>query len=360
MDIAIVHDHLMQRGGAERVLISMAKAFPSAAVYTSIYDSQKTYPEIGDLDVRTLFVDKLPLLHRNFRLALPLLPIAFSRLAPAADITLCSSAGWSHGTNVTGKKIVYWYSPAKWLYQTDQYFAGRKSAPRLALTLLRSYLQRWDQRAARRGGRHLTLSTAVQARLRDVYGIEAEVVPAPHTIDVGGGSDPVAGVDAGFWLCIARLVPQKNVDVVIEAFRSLPGESLLIVGRGPEEARLRAAAPRNVRFLGAVTDPQIRWLYQQCRAIVSASYEDYGLTPLEAAAFGKPSAALRWGGFLDTIIEDDTGVLFAEATPSDLADAVVRLKDLSVAPDRLQAHAELFSEERFVARLQSVVREEQQ
>jgi glycosyltransferase involved in cell wall biosynthesis len=227
------------------------------------------------------------------------------------------------------------------------------------LSGLKGYLERWDQRAARSGGRHLTLSTAVRARLRDVYGIEAEVVPAPHTIDVDGASSPVEGLDEGFFLCIARLVPQKNVDVVVEAFRAHPGERLVVVGKGSDESRLRAAAPGNVVFLGAVTDPEIRWLYGRCRAVVSASYEDYGLTPLEAAAFGRPAVALRWGGFLDTIVDEDTGVLFAEANPSDLAGAISQLKRLTIPADRLQAHAELFSEERFITRLQAVVREEQ-
>jgi glycosyltransferase involved in cell wall biosynthesis len=355
--IAIVHDHLMQRGGSERVFYSMATAFPSAELYTAFYDPARTFPELRELDIKTLPVSRLPVVRHSFHAALPLLPRAFSSLTVDADVTLCGSSGWSHGTTILGRRIVYWYSPAKWLYQTDQYFGGRWSARRVGLTALRPYLHRWDQRVARRGGRHLVISTAQQIRLREVYGIEAEVLPAPHTLDPYGERAPVDGVERGYFLCVSRLVGHKNVDVVIEAFRGL-NETLVVVGTGPEETRLKALAPDNVRLVGTVTDAQIRWLYEGCKGVVSASYEDFGLTPLEGALFGKPSIALRWGGFLDTIVEDETGVLFARVEPAEVASAVHRLNRLDISPARLKDHADIYSEERFIKRLSEVVHEE--
>lgn len=358
MEIAIVHDHLMQRGGAERVFYSMAKAFPSATLYTAFYDPARTFPELRELDINTLSVSRLPVIRHSFHAALPLLPHAFSSLKVDADVTLCGSSGWSHGTTILGRRIVYWYSPAKWLYQTEQYFGGRWSGRRVALTMLRPYLHRWDQRVARRGGRHLVISTAQQARLKRVYGIEAEVLPAPHTLDHTGEREPVQGLEPGYFLCISRLVGHKNVDVVIEAFRGVD-ERLVVVGTGPEEARLKSLAPDNVRLLGSVTDGQIRWLYENCRAVLSASYEDYGLTPLEGALFGRPSIVLRWGGFLDTIIEDETGVFFDAVDPRLIRDAIDRLKQLAFDSDGLRGHAAIFGEDNFVERLKGVVREEQ-
>src|SRR5205823_12380194 len=110
-------------------------------------------------------------------------------------------------------------------------------------------------------------------------------------------------LESGFFLCVSRLLPYKNVGAVVETFAELPSERLVVVGTGPEERRVRTAAAGNVRFLGSVSDEELRWLYGECRGLVAASYEDYGLTPLEAASFGKPSTVLRAGGFLDTVVD---------------------------------------------------------
>ena len=172
----------------------------------------------------------------------------------------------------------------------------------------------WDKNAAASADAYLANSTVVAERIRSIYGIDAEVVPPPPAITADGPSEPISGLEPGYLLCVSRLLPYKNVDVVVEAASALPDERLVIAGTGPMEHALRLRATSNVTFTGIVTDPQLRWLYANCRALIAASYEDFGLTPLEAASFGKPTAALRWGGFLDTIEEGRTGVYFDQPT----------------------------------------------
>jgi glycosyltransferase involved in cell wall biosynthesis len=359
MSVALAHDYLTQRGGAERVVLSLLKAFPEAPIYTSLYDPEGTYPEFRGADVRTSPLDRLPFLRRDHRLALPLLARTFSKTKVEDDVVLCSSSGWAHGTQVCGTKIVYCHSPARWLYATDEYLGGRRRAARVALAGLRRHLERWDRTAAASADRYLTNSTAVKRRIEQEYGIEAEVVPPPPVVDPTGPRHPVDGIEPGFLLCVSRLQPYKNVGALVEAFGELPSERLVVVGAGPDEARLRAAAPPNVRFLGSVSDEELRWVYVSCAGLLAASYEDYGLTPLEAASFGKPSAVLRAGGFLDTVVDGSSGIFFDRPDPSSIKGAVRALARGSWRQEDLCAHAERFSEERFIARIRSVVVDEE-
>jgi len=353
--VALVHDYLTQRGGAERVVVSMLKAFPCAPLHTSFYEPERTFPEFRSADVRPLPIARAPLLGRHHRLALPLLATAFSRLELDADAVVCSSSGWAHGARVSGSKIVYCHAPARWLYQPDRYLGRRRPLARAALAALRPALARWDRRAAAGADTYLANSRAVRDLIRSLYGIEAEVLHPPSGLDASGPQQRVTRLEPGFFLCVARLLPYKNVDSIVTAFESLPGEQLAVVGVGPDSRRLRSLAPANVRFLGEVSAEELRWLYASCTGVVAAAYEDFGLTPVEAASFGKPSAALRFGGFLDTIVEDVTGLLFEEPSPTEVRDAVRKLGSKRWDPATLVAHADRFSESAFVSRLRMVV-----
>jgi len=355
--VAVVHDYLTQRGGAERVVLSLVRAFPEAPLYTSLYDAGGTYPEFASLDVRPLWPNRLRPLRTHHRLALPLLAPAFSGAHVDADVVVCSSSGWAHGVQTARRKLVYCHNPARWLYQSNIYLQAGASAARAALRPLRRPLVRWDRRAAGTADRYLVNSTAVYERVRDLYGIEARVLPPPPRLTPHGETAAVDGIEPGFLLCVARLLPYKNVAAVIEAVRTRRDARLLVVGTGPEEARLRALAPLHVSLLGTVSDAEMRWLYASCSALVAAAYEDFGLTPLEAASFGKPVAALRFGGFLDTVVEGETGVFFAEPTADAIASAVERLRTETWDRDRLRSHAEVFSEERFIAAVRAEVEE---
>jgi glycosyltransferase involved in cell wall biosynthesis len=260
----------------------------------------------------------------------------------------------------TGRKLVYCHAPARWLYQADAYLgdeAGRSAKAR-ALGLLGGWLRRWDRRAAASADRYLANSTVVRERVAAAYGIEAEVLAPPYGIDPADPQEAVASLedwaDGGYLLVVSRLLPYKNVDVAVEAVRGLP-ERLVVVGAGPLEARLRAEAPDNVRIVTGLTDAELRWTYAHARVLLAPGLEDFGLTPLEAAAFGVPTLALHAGGYLDTIDERVNGTFFEEPTAPTIRAAVVAARDRAWDPAAIRAHAELFSEARFRERIRAEV-----
>jgi glycosyltransferase involved in cell wall biosynthesis len=357
-NIAVVHDYITQFGGAERVVLSILRALPGAPLYTSLFEPTCTYSTFTEVDVRTLPLDNVRTLRRNHRLAFPLLAPSFSRLRVPEDVVICSSSGWAHGVKATGRKIVYCHSPAKWLHEPRRYFADGRGPGRALAAVARPLLMRWDRRAVATAHRYLANSTATARLMRAVYGVDAEVLPAPHSLDPAGPQRPLEGVEPGFYLCVSRLMPYKHVDEVVEAFRGLPHERLVVVGSGPQAAALRQRGTGNVTFRGAVDDATLAWLYQNCRALIAASHEDFGLTPLEAAAFGRPAAVLRWGGFLDTVVEGRTGLFFDHPRADQIRDCVRLLSECRWDRDAIVGHAEEFSEARFSARLHEVVAEE--
>jgi glycosyltransferase involved in cell wall biosynthesis len=289
-------------------------------------------------------------------LALPLLPLAFSTLRVDADVVVCSSSGWAHGIRTSGRKIVYCHSPAKWLYRRDDYLGDRPSvAARVGLRALDPYLRRFDRRAAASADTYLANSTFVRDQIATIYSIDAEVLHPSSSLDPDGPAEPAPNIEPRFLLTVARLLPYKHVTETIDAFRLLPGQRLIVVGDGPGRAGLEASLPGNVRLLGELSDARLRWLYASCAAVVTASREDFGLTPVEAAAFGKPAVALRFGGHLDTVVPDVTGVFFERPGAGEIAEAVQAALDREWDPDAMQAHAATFSEERFSNRLRSLV-----
>lgn len=365
--VVLAHDYITQRGGAERVVLSLARAFPAAPIHTALYEPSMTFPEFEALDVRPMRLNRRRMLRRHHRLALPFLAGTMSSHQIDADILLTSSSGWAHGIPTTGRKIVYCHAPARWLYQSDRYAGAEqgRSARSLAIGAITGVLGRrlrdWDARAAHSADRYLVNSTVIKTAVADVYGIDAEVLPPPPaSLAVGAAPIPVAEVEHPFVLCVARLMPYKNVDKVVDAVAQLPGMSLVIVGDGPERARLeqRAQQVGDTLLAGRVSDGELRWLYENAAGLVAASYEDFGLSPLEAASFGIPTVALRDGGYLDTVIEGRTGVFFPVPEAQAIAAALERMTTIQWNPETIAAHAETFSEQRFIARIRAVVDEE--
>lgn len=351
--VAIAHDYLTQRGGAERVVLSLTRAFPGAAVYTTLYEPQSTYPEFEDVDVRVSWLNAIGPLRRHHRAALPLLPFAASSVYIDADVVVASSSGWAHGFRTSGRKLVYCYAPARWLYEPNRYLGDNASpAIRGTLSAVSPWLRRWDARAAESADEYVAISSVTRGRIQDAYGRVAPVVPAPHQMDTVGAIECVPGAgplpSPGYFLLVSRLLPYKNVSEVVQAFALRPDQRLVVLGRGPQKAQLVAAAPSNVTFLEDLSDLQVKELYARCVGLVAASHEDFGLTPLEAAAFGKPSAVLRWGGFLDTVVEGQTGVFFDEPSPEAIGSAVDRLLVSSWNAQRLRERASEFNEDRFI------------
>jgi glycosyltransferase involved in cell wall biosynthesis len=351
--VAIVHDYITQRGGAERVVLALAKLFPTAEVHTSLYEPETTYPEFGTLAIKTSYINRYSTIRRNHRLALPLLAPVMSHTSVDADLVIASSSGWAHGIQTEGRKVVYCYSPARWLYQRDAYIGSEASKPkRAALLPLSPYLRRWDRNAAATADEYIAISSAVRERIRKAYKRDSVVIPAPHTMDASLPREEIPGLhfQGGFYLCVARLLPYKNVRAIVEAFRGSP-DGLLVIGDGPDKASLLRDLPKNVRIVSGVNDAQMRWAYAQSVAVVCAGYEDFGLTPLEGACFGKPSVVLRWGGFLDTVEEGTTGTFFSAPTPDSIRAAIEESKSIAWRSETLRIHAKNYDVESFGVRL---------
>lgn len=351
--VAIAHDYLTQRGGAERVVLAMLRAFPEAKIYTTLYDPDGTYPEFRTADVVTSPLNRLPVFRRNHRSALPLLAPAAHALKVPADVVITSSSGWAHGFRTAGRRLVYCHSPARWLYLSDQYLGAEKkrNPAALALASLKPLLVPWDRWAATRAHRYVANSTVVRDRIGEVYGFEAALFHPPHSVDIAGSVEPVEGLEefvgeGGHFLLVSRLLPYKNVDEAVEAFRGL-GERLLIIGDGPLRAALHERLPGNVRLVAGLSDGQMRWAYSRSKALVAPSHEDFGITPLEAGAWGKPTIALRAGGYLDTIVEGVTGRFIERPTAHAIRAAVLAFDAGEWDARAIQTRVEDFSEERF-------------
>lgn len=355
--IAIAHDYLTQRGGAERVVLAMHRAFPQAKIYTTLYHPEGTYPEFQNAEIVTSPLNRIRFFRRNHRAALPFLALASSALKVPADIVVASSSGWAHGFSTEGDMFVYCHSPARWLYLAEQYLGKSKnlSLSVIVLKVLGHAMRKWDLRAAAKAHVYVANSTVVQERINDVYGLDVDIFHPPHSVDIEGPLDPVTEHedfigDGGHFLVVSRLLPYKNVDQAVEAFRGINAK-LLVIGAGPLSAQLKALSPDNVRFASNLSDAQMRWAYASAAAVIAPSHEDFGITPLEGGAWGKPTIALRAGGYLDTIVEGVTGVFIEAPLASCIRNAVTQFRSADWNSRLIRNHVEKFSEMRFRDRL---------
>lgn len=325
------------------MVLAMLEAFPDARIVTSMYAPDSTFPEFAEQRIETL-LPSTPF-SQDARLALPLLARAFSRhTIRDADVVLCSSSGWAHGVRSTAPKIVYCHTPARWLYQPENYALDHPWPVRLAARAAGLALTAWDARAARSAEEYLANSTVVAERIRRAYGRTADVVHPPHMLDPDGEQLPVPALEPGFLLTVSRRRGYKNTNAIAEA-AVRHGAPLVVVGR------IKSRHP-NVVGLHDIDDSTLRWLYANCRALVSAAYEDFGLTPVEAMAFGKPTIALRAGGYLDSVVENVTGIFFDSPTATHISGALAMLDDRSFDEAAIRRESERFSLERFASALQ--------
>ncbi len=351
--VVIAHDYLTQRGGAERTVLGLLRAFPGARVVTSVYAPESTFPEFADVDVETLWLQRIRAFRSDPRLALPWLAKAWQdHVIDDADVVVASSSGWAHGVSTTAPKVVYCHNPARWLYQPEDYLAKAPMAARLVRRMLADRLIAWDCERADEAAVYLVNSSAVAGRVLLRYGRDSEIIPPPVTIDPHGEQEPVAGLEPGFLLTVSRARGYKNVRLVCEAVEGLPDQRLAVIGSLPTR---HAAWSDRLRGVGHVTDAQLRWLYANCSAVVSASREDFGLTPIEGNLFGKPAVLLRAGGFLDTLVEGVTGCFIEAETVDAVRAALGRIPAVSASV--LTTYATGFGTDVFGARIRAVVDE---
>lgn len=342
MRIAIVHDALVSAGGAERVVAALASAWSNVPIYTSVYLPDATYQEFRRADIRTTFLQgRIRSRKALIEYAFPLLVPAFRRLdLRGYDVVLTSSAFAAKTVRVPPGTchVCYCYSPLRLAWRPDDYLAEHHGAMRrLALHAAALPLRRWDYAVSKRVDYFATTCRNVAERIRQAYRRDAQVIYAP--IDVERFSQASAG---DYYLTVSRLTRYKRIDLAIDATRLLDRE-LIVVGDGPMKAELEARAKGSrVRFLGAVSDDQLRALYARCRALIFPQEEDYGLTPLEAQASGRPVIALAAGGALETIVDGVTGTFFRDQAAEAVAAAIRAADDIPFDSAVIRRHAERF------------------
>jgi glycosyltransferase involved in cell wall biosynthesis len=349
--IVIVHDYLTQRGGAERVALDLLPTFPESRLVTSCWNPESTYPEFHNYDIETLWIDKVPALRRDPRRAFPFLAQAFARhRIPDADVVICSSSGWAHRVSTPAPKVVYCHNPARWLYQPEEYFPKMPTWARARYVARTATLRQSDEVAARSAAAYLVNSAAVAARVRVIYGIDSVVVPPARGLSPDGPKRPVPGVEPGYLLTVSRRRAYKHTEAVCRAVASMPGERLVVVG-----GMSIKPWPVGITSFHDLDDAQMRWLYANAAGLVAVAHEDFGLTPVEAQCFGVPAIVLRDGGYLDSTVENLTGVFVDGSSPDQIVDGVRALRARSWDRDAIRQASERFSPDSFARRIRDVV-----
>lgn len=356
--VALVHDWLNQRGGAENVLEELVALFPAAPVFTSLYAPALMPAAYRSWDVRTTFMQALPGVARHHQRYLPIYPLAFQTLKlHDYDLVVSNKSGFCHGVD-TGevdkggaRHVCYCLTPTRYLWLYDQYrereqIGGVTSA---ALQPVLARLREWDYAAAQRVDDFIAISSTVQERIQRFYGRSSTVIFPP--VDTERFTpDPDAAVrdhPGDFFLIVSRLIPYKRIDLAVEAMARLPQRKLVIVGEGRDLAGLRAQAPANVFFLGRQSREVVRDLMRRCAAFLFPGLEDFGIAPVEAMACGRPVIAFAGGGALDTVLPGVTGAFFHEQRADALAAVLESLDAQAWQPAACRAQAERFSSAAF-------------
>ncbi|MCC6405153.1 MAG: glycosyltransferase [Candidatus Yanofskybacteria bacterium] len=353
MKLAIVHDWIVDMGGAERVLIALHRLWPEAPIYTLVAKPSTVQQWFPNATIVPSVLQRLPRAWAYYPALAPMMPSAIESFDLSGfDTVLSSSALFSKGIVVRPgtRHLSYCYSPARMLWDRSASYERRGIFSRL----YRHTLRIWDVAAAQRPDELIAISATAAARISKYYRRSAIVVPPPTR----SAPLPVAASAPAhpFFLIVARLVPHKSLELVVDAFAKLKYQ-LVIVGDGPLRRRLSRRARANITFAGAVSDEQLDELYATCQAVVVPNEEDWGLTAVEAMMHGKPVLALRRGGATETVIEGLTGEFFDDPIPEALADGIKRIRTNihTYDAERIRTHADQWNSERFERRMRTLI-----
>ncbi len=361
LKIAIVHDWLTNFGGAERTLLSMHKAFPQAPIYTSVFTPQ-ALPAFTELDVRTTYLQKLPSYLRDRHQLWPLLRAdAFRKLnLQEYDVILSSASAEAKAVlkRPDAVHICYCHTPTRYYWSHyNEYLASPGFGPlnpavRVALPTLVKTMRKMDLRAAAGVDYFIANSTTVADRIKKYYGCKSTIIFPPVDMKRFKKLD-IHGQRHGF-IVLGRQVPYKRCDIAIEACNSLK-LPLTVYGSGPDHDRLEKLAGPTVRFVQGASDTQIAKALTRAEGYLFPQEEDFGITQVEAMAAGCPVIALKKGGALDVIDPGKTGIFFDEQNAECLKKVLANFSSQKFNPQKLQDHANKFSEERFISELQNFI-----
>jgi len=351
--IALVHDWLLNIGGAERTLKALHEIFPSAPVYTLFYNKKFTDGFIPDAEIRPSFLQKTYQAMGTHKLLLPLLPTAIESLDLSEyDLVISSSVSFAKGLILKPKTrhICYCYSPMRQVWDWHaEYKKEPHAVPRLATALMQHFFRIWDRLASTRVDEFVAISENVRQRIKKYYGRDSTVIYPPVELDNQFTKRYTLNAKR-FFLIVSRLFRHKNTDIAVEAFNKLEWP-LVVIGDGPEFKKLKRLAGLHVKLLGHQPDEKISRYYALCTAFILPQEEDFGITPIEAMSYGKPVLALKRGGALEYMQEGINGEFFEDPTEEVLADGARRLKEGietgKYNPGTIKKTTERFSAERF-------------
>ncbi len=344
--IALVHDYLVQDGGAERVLACLQEMFPCAPTFTLLYDPN--HPQARNKNIRASFLQRWPGAKRLYQWYMPLMPMATEQLdLHGYDLIISSSSLFAKGILAPAESlhVCYCHTPTRFLWQERLGYVNDLPQPRFLRALLPMLFHRlrvWDRLAADRPDYLITNSQTSLARIKRYYRREATIIHPPVEV----ARIPMLKQAGEYWLAGGRLVGYKRFDLIVKAFAKL-NMPLKIFGTGPELKKLKRMAGKNTEFLGYVSDARKIELYAKAHGYVYPQIEDFGITAVEAMAAGKPVFAFLKGGGAETVVPGVTGEFLDAQSWESIGDAVIRFEATKYQPEVIRAHAETFSKERF-------------
>ena len=355
MKIAIVHDYLNQYGGAERVIEVMHEIFPEAPVFTSIYQPENMPDSFKKMDIRVTFMQKFPFLDRFYKKYFMLYPIAMKSLK-VKDFDLIISSSSSFAKGVRKRKnavhVCYCYTPTRFVWYYNSYIKKENFSKIISTFLLPLFiksLKKWDLRAVEGVDKFIAISNHIKNKIKACYKRDSEVIYPP--VDFEKFNIRQASKERGsYFLVVSRLNAYKNIDMAINACKKI-NQNLKIIGTGLylKELKKIAGDSKKIEFLGRVSDEELSNYYSGCRALIFPGEEDFGISPLEAQASGKPVIAYAKGGALETIIDGETGIFFKEDNEDSLSESISDFISMEnkFIPEVIRKHALKFDKEVF-------------
>lgn len=356
MKIALVHDYLVQYGGAERVLECFAEIWPYAPIYTLIYDEEKTHGIFKDKRIYTSFLQNFPYSRKNHRIFPPLMPPAIEQFDFSQyDIVLSDSSSYAKGiiTPPETLHICYCHTPMRYAWDDCQKYIEEFGFPGFVkkfIPFLMNYIRVWDRMSADRADQYIANSRFVAGRIRKYYKKNSVVINPPVDIN----KFQLDQQKENYFLMVGRLMTYKRFDIVIEAFNEL-NWPLKIIGRGPDEKRLRKMARQNIEFTGRLSDEELARTYSRAKAFIFPQEEDFGIVAIEAMAAGKPIIAFRGGDIVEHVREGREGMFFAEQKPEALIKVLRKFDSDNFDPTTIRERALPFDRELFIDKIRNYV-----
>ncbi len=361
LKIALVHDFLLNYGGAERVLFALKKIYPEADIFTLLFDEQKMSEWFDKSSIKTSFLNKLPnFLKKRHKFLLPFFPMAIESFDLSGyDLVISSSSIFAKGvvTNPDTLHICYCHSPARFLWDYNERYLKDEKIPFFLKPFVKFIIHKlriWDSASAERVDFWIANSNTTKKRIKKYYKKDSKIIYPP--VSLKECEESLKLKERNYFLVVTRLSPYKKVDVIIEAFNKLE-LPLVIVGEGRDFSRLRKLAKGNIKFLGFLPDEKLACCFSNCKAFIIAHEEDFGIAPIEAMLFGKPVLAFKKGGAEEWLKEGINGEFFESQIPEVLADGVRRIQNGSYDPKTIKKEAEKFSFENFKNNIKNFISE---